>query len=191
MVTTLKPISLTPSMGFGDFKSFGEMRFIIILKWNKLCSNLLDVWVIETYHWLIKNEERKRINNIHNPKVHYVILTLNPKVLDGCLNDDLSWNQLRKRKRCMDSLCDPKVPFIILTWNLKVLDGRLNKRLIIGSYEYDIRKRCTKGLCGPKIHFIISLHKTQAFWMDVWIKDSSLDLVNVKWTINNNWDYST
>jgi hypothetical protein len=35
-----------------------------------------------------------------------------------------------------------------------------------------------------------SLHKTQGLSMDVWIKDSSLDLMNIKWTIHNKWDYS-
>ena len=39
MVTTLKPFSLTLFTEFGDFKSFGEMRFIIVLKENKAFSN--------------------------------------------------------------------------------------------------------------------------------------------------------
>ncbi len=39
MVATLEPISLIPLVKFGDFESFGEMRFIIGLKGNKVYFN--------------------------------------------------------------------------------------------------------------------------------------------------------
>lgn len=39
MVATLEPISLIPLAKFGDFESFGEMRFIIESKGNKVYFN--------------------------------------------------------------------------------------------------------------------------------------------------------
>ena len=59
------------------------------------------------------------MNNWHGSKVYSIIFAQNPRVLDRCLNEDLSLDQYRKGNKCMDNLCDPKVPFIILVFGLR------------------------------------------------------------------------
>jgi hypothetical protein len=42
----------------------------------------------------------------HGPKVYFIIFAQNPRVLDRCLNEDLSLDQYRKENKCMDNLCE-------------------------------------------------------------------------------------
>ena len=83
----------------------------------------------------IKNERKEIINNLYASKVHFIILTRNPRVSDGYLNDDLSLNQNIKRDNCMDSLYDLKASCITFAQNPRISYGCLNTRLIIGSHS--------------------------------------------------------
>ena len=105
--------SLIPLSRVKDFESFRETRFLI---------------------GFIKNERKERINNLYASKVHFIILTRNPRVSDGYLNDDLSLNQNIKRDKCMDNLYDPKAFSITFAQNPRISYGCLNTRLIIGSH---------------------------------------------------------
>jgi hypothetical protein len=69
---------------------------------------------------------KRRINNRYDHKVHSNIFAQNLRVLDRCMNEDLSLDQYRKRNKCMNNLYDPKVPSLTLAQDPKILDGCLN-----------------------------------------------------------------